>query len=223
MELTTQELMNQLTDKLIIKLEDNEILCPKCKGLRFVLTQRGKESYIESCNDCYNGKHYVCKHCGTSNKTDYCNCDGTKKEKEIEEQKKELERFDKAEKINYKEYGGMFIWNDRAINKEDLEEELYEIIYNGEELPRYIYATRKEYIDVGVDLCDKISDNCLDGYEDMETYLDMKSDKLIQAQELIDEWIKEQGDLLYSYIEDYSRAVLLDEIIEEIRKEVNRY
>lgn len=217
---TTQELMNQLADRLIIDLKEDEILCSTCKGLRFVLTQQGKKSYISSCRDCYSGKHYVCKHCGESHKTNMCDCDGAREEKYDKQEEFELERFNRATKINYKDYDGMFIWNDRAINKEDLEEEIYEIIYDGEEPPKYIYATSKEYINIGVDLHDEISNNCADGYEDMETYLDINSEKLTQAQELIDEWIKEQGDLLYSYTEDYSKVVLLDEIVKEIRKEI---
>lgn len=219
---TTQDLMNQLTDRLILGLKDNEVVCPTCKGLRFVLTQRGKNAYIENCKDCYNGRNYICKHCGKLNKTDRCDCEGFREEKRFEEDKKEQERYNKADKINYKDYDGYFLWNERAIDKDDLEEELYDIIYNGEEPPKYIYATVKDTINVGIDICDEISNNCSDGYEDMIDNLDMDSEKLQQAQTLIDEWVAEQGSALDCYYEAHSRVVLLDEIIEELRKEVNQ-
>jgi hypothetical protein len=221
-EETTQELMNQLSDRLILDLAKGETVCPTCKGLRFVLVQRGKNTYIESCRDCYNGKNYVCEYCGTTNKTDHCDCEGAKNERILEEQNKEVIRFNNAEKINYKDYDGYFIWSDRAIDKDGLEEELYEAIYNGEEPPKYIYATTKDLINVGIDIYDEISNNCSEGYEDMEDNLDMNSDKLKQAQTLIDEWVVEQGTSLDCYTEDYSKVVMLDEIIEEIRREINQ-
>ena len=49
MDKSTQELMNELTNKLIIPLQDNEEICPTCHGLRFVFKQEGDKGYIESC------------------------------------------------------------------------------------------------------------------------------------------------------------------------------
>jgi hypothetical protein len=219
-EETTQELMNELSDRLILDLAKGETVCLTCKGLRFVLIQRGNHAYIENCKDCYNGKNYICKYCGKYNKTDHCDCEGAKNERKLEEQKKEQERFDKAEKINYSDYYGYFLWNERAIDKDDLEEELYDIIYNGEEPPKYIYATTKDSINVGINIYDEISNNCSEGYEDMEDNFDMDSDKLKQAQTLIDEWVEEQGTALDCYTEDYSKVVLLDEIINKLKEEI---
>lgn len=62
-KVTTRELYSQLQDRLIIELGENEILCPECKGLRFIFIERNEKGYIQSCN-CHTGKLYVCKHWG---------------------------------------------------------------------------------------------------------------------------------------------------------------
>jgi hypothetical protein len=220
-ELSTRELINQLTDKLIINLKEDEQLCPTCKGLRFILVERGNQAYIESCKDCHTGKVYVCKYCGKTSPTGHCDCEGTKQERIAEEDKKELERFNKAEKIKFKDYDGYFIFDDgHAIDKEDLAERIYELIYANEECPTYIYATTKDYVSINVDVVDQIRDNCADGYEDMDSYIDFSSDKLSEAQDLIDSWLEEQGERTAIYYEDYSRIVLLDELIEEIKNKI---
>jgi hypothetical protein len=220
---TIQQLMTDLTDRLKLKLTKDEIPCPTCKGLRFVLVQNGENAFIESCSACYDGKHYICKHCGNSYKTGDCDCTDAKDEKWLKEseekQKKKQEIFYKAEKIKFDDYNGYFMWRDLVIDKEDLVEELYASIYDNEEIPNYIYATEKQHIGININVIDKISDVCENGCEDMEDYLNFKNEKLKLAQQLIDEWAEEQGDLAYVYYEDFKKVVLLDDVIEELKEE----
>jgi hypothetical protein len=221
-ELSTRELMNQLTDKLILDLKENERLCPTCKGLRFILVERGNHSYIENCRDCHTGKVYVCKHCGNTSPTRHCDCEGVENERRLEEKQKELERFNKAEKIKFNDYDGMFIFDEgHVLDKESFYNKIYDLIYYSEKYPTYIYATEKEYVSIGVDLIEEITNRCNDnGYEDMDSYVDFDNDKLTQAQNLIDEWVGEQESVSYVYYEDHRKVVLLDKLIEEIKNKI---
>ncbi|MDV3428421.1 MAG: hypothetical protein LIR50_15605 [Bacillota bacterium] len=224
---STQELMNELTNKLIIPLHDNEILCPTCKGLRFVLEQRGKQAYIESCSNCYNGKVYVCKYCGKHNQTNYCNCDKAREERHkefiLKEIKKDLERFKKAKKIKFNDYNGYFFIPDYEGRVYD-SDEVYDWLYNkikydklsNEELPTYLWSTSPEPV-FNIDLEDILHDKCEEGYEDMESFLNTDDKDFKLAQKHIDIWYKKQGDAVNTYCEDYNVAILLDDAITEIR------
>jgi hypothetical protein len=229
-EKTTQELMNELTDKLIIPLKDNEILCPTCKGLRMVYKQiNDKEGYIETCRDCYNGKLYVCKHCGKQNKTDFCNCEESYKERNNESYKrqheKELKLFEKAKKIKFADYDGHFIIDDDEHIKtsDDIEEWIYDMIkyekLEDEDLPQYLWATKPEPV-FTLNLYDIIYDKTEDGYEDMYSNLNTDDDDLEKAQEYLDKWYKKQGDSVNVYYEDNNIAVLLDDLIKEIKEDI---
>ncbi len=223
-ELSTKDLMGKIQNNLIITLLENEILCPECKGLRFVLIESNNKSYIESCRHCYTGKLFVCKHCNKGYKS-RCECreatDERNTEYQIKKAQKELEAYQKAEKIQYKDYKGKFIVEDSEYIKdcEDLEEWLYERISEGKDVPEYLWACESNR-HFSIDLKDVISDKCEDGYEEMYNNLDTGSPLLSQAQELIEQWENEQGDSLCMYNETYKKAVVLKELIDEIIKEV---
>lgn len=224
---STQELMNELTNKLIIPLHDNEILCPTCKGLRFVLEQRGKQAYIESCSNCYNGKVYVCKYCGKHNQTNYCNCDKATEERHKEFDKKQQEKehklFKKAKKIKFNDYNGYFFIPNYEGHVYD-GDEVYDWLYNkikydklsNEELPSYLWSTLPEPV-FEVNLEDIIYDKCEDGYEDMNSFLNTDDKDFKLAQQHLDKWYKKQGDAVNTYYENYNVAILLDDAITEIR------
>ena len=231
---TTQELFQELTSILIISLEENEIVCPTCKGLRFTYRKvNEKEGVIESCTDCYNGKLYVCKHCGKANKTNYCNCKEANKERKFEFQKKENKKeqklFEKAKKIKFKNYDGKFILEDEDFVKDsdDIEEWLYEQIKyenkTDEELPKYLWATNSTPV-FDLNLKDIINDECENdnSYEDMYNCLDTEDEDLDKAQEYLDKWYQKQGDSVNVYYKDYDVAVLLDDVIKEIREDVKK-
>lgn len=231
-EKSTQELFNELTSKLIIPLEDNETICPICRGLRLIYKQTNdKEGYVQTCSGCYNGKLYVCKHCGKPNKTDWCSCNKAQKERDEkfnqEQSKKEQDAFAKARKIKFADYNGKFILNENDFVKDsdDVYEWLYDLIkyenVSDEELPKFLWATKSEPV-FDLDIYDIILNKCEDGYDDMYSCLDTGDIDLVKAQEYLDKWYKKQGDSVNVYYEDYDVAVLLDDIIREIGEEIKK-
>lgn len=229
--LSTQELMDELKSKIILNLNDNETPCSKCNGLQFIYVQEGEIGYIKNCNRCYNGKQYICNHCGKSNKTDRCDCKKAEQERRDIFNNKESERdkelFDKATKIKFNDYEGKFILpNSDFIQDSD---GVYEWLYNEikcqeksyRELPKYLWSTKAESV-FNLELKEIISDKCDDGYEDMYSNLDTNDEDLIKAQEYIDKWYEKQGDMVNTYYEDYTCAVLLDDLIEESRKDIEK-
>lgn len=223
-ELSTKELFMKLQNKLIIDLKENEVLCPECKGLRFVLVESNEKAYIESCKRCYTGKLYICKYCGELYKSQ-CNCkeyhNARHEEFRLKQTQKDFEAYQKAEKIHYKDYDGKFILDDDDYIKDidDVAEWIYDKLSEGEEVPEYLWATIATP-HFSIDLKDVISDKCEDGYEDMYSHLDIKSPLISQAQDLINQWEKDQGESLYIYTETYKKAVIIKDLIEEIKKEI---
>lgn len=232
MEESTQNLINELANRLIIPLQDNEEICPTCHGLRFVFKQEGDKGYIESCSDCYNGKVYRCKHCGKYNKTNYCNCDKAREESHLEFNKKQREKeqkmFEKARKIKFNDYNGyLFIpdYEDRVYNGDEVYDWLCDKIkYNklsDEELPSYLWSTSPEPV-FDVNLEDIIHDKCEDGYEDMDSFLNTNDEDFKLSQKYLDKWYKKQGDAVNTYYENYDIAVLLADVVVEIRDRIRK-
>jgi hypothetical protein len=222
-KISTRELYSQLQDRLIINLNENEILCTECKGLHFVFVEKGDSGYIESCRRCYTGKLFTCKHCSKANKTDHCDCKEAQEERNnnfsCEQTKKDFEAYQKAEKIHYKDYDGKFILGDFVRDIDDVGEWIYEKLTDNEEVSEYLWAT-ESYRHFSIDLLDVISDKCEDGYEEMYEYLDTRSHLITEAQEIINKWEKEQGESLNIYSETRKKAVIIKDLVEEIKKEI---
>jgi hypothetical protein len=224
--ISTRELFSQLQNKLIIDLKENEMLCPECKGLRFVLVENNGKGYIESCRRCYTGKLYVCKHCGKGNRTDHCDCKEAQQERDynfhLKQAQKNAEAYQKAEKINYKDYDGYYIFdsNECLKTQEDLEEWIYDRLSEGEDVPEFLWAVEGTP-HFSIDLKDVINDKCEDGYEDMYDNLNIGSSFLLQAQILIDQWEIEQGESLCIFNETYKKAVIIKDLIDEISKSLD--
>jgi hypothetical protein len=224
-ELSTRELFSQLQNKSIVELKENEVLCPECKGLTFVLKldASNEHGYIERCQRCYTGKLEVCKHCGAENKS-LCQCKGANDERSekrcIEQAKKHFEAYQKAEKIHYKDYDGKFILegSDYIKNIDDVAEWIYDLLSEGDEPPEFLWAV-ESHPHFSIDLKDVISDKCEDGYDNMYSNLDTGSPLLSQAQDLINQWEKEQGDSICIFDETYKKAVIIKDLVDEIRKE----
>lgn len=220
---TTRELLSQLQGRLIIDLQENEMLCPECKGLRFVFVENNGKGYIESCKRCYTGKLFICKHCGEGNKS-WCDCKDAQEERSndfrIKQAQKDLEHYQNAEKINWKDYDGYYILDDdeHLKTQSDLEEWIYEKLNDGEDVPKYLWAV-KGYPYVSIDIRDVIYDKCEDGYENMYDNLDTRSPLLDDAQKLISQWEKEQGDRLCVFNETYKKAIIIKDLVEKIRTE----
>lgn len=222
--LTTNELYSQLQERIVMDLEEDEIICPECKGLRFVYIQKNGKGYIESCRRCHTGKLTVCKYCGKANKS-WCDCKEAQEERyndfRLKQAQKELEAYHKAEKIDCKDYEGYFILSEDDFVKDssDLEEWLYERLVEGEDVPEYLWAV-EGVPHFSIDLKDVVSDKCEDGYEDMYSRLDTDNPLLSQAQELIEQWEKEQGESLYIFNTTHKKAVIIKDLVDEIRNEI---
>lgn len=226
-KLTTQELYTQLQERIVLDLKDNEIACTECKSMRFVYVQQGDKGYIESCRHCYNGKLYICKFCGKNNRTNSCDCKQAQNESHndyrLQQAQKDSENYQKAKKINYKDYDGYYMLSgsEHLKDLDGLYEWIYDKLSNSEDVPEYLWAVEGEQ-HVSIDLQEVISDKCEDGYEDMYDCLSTESPLLKQAQELINQWEIEQADSLCLFSETYSKAVIIKDLIEEIRKEISK-
>lgn len=222
-KLSTQELFTQLQDRLVLDLKENEIPCPKCKGLRMFYVQNGDEGHIDTCRNCHTGRLYVCKHCGKANNTDCCDCKKATEERntkwKLEQTQKDTEHYQKAEKISYKDYDGYYLTDgdERLKDLDDLEEWIKEKLTDGEDVPNYLWAVEENYR-VSIDLQEVISEKCEDGYEDMFSCLDTENPLLIHAQNYINEWEKQQGESLCIYSETYDKAVIIKDLVQKIRK-----
>ena len=53
--MNVKELMSELQSKVIIDVEEGQILCPDCKGLRFKYTEDENGGFITNCTRCHNG------------------------------------------------------------------------------------------------------------------------------------------------------------------------
>lgn len=191
--------------------------CPKCNGIGLIR----EDKHVVGCSAC-NGKG-IKKACKCGQKIDrpyYDTCDSCRSKTWDEQQeRKDRERFEAAVKIPFEDYTGLFLWNERAITKEDLEEELYSLIYGGEEAPTFIWGTKKQKVFTGISLAEVVTDKCEDGYEDMADYFDYKDEDFIKAQELLNAWLVKHDSVMDIYYEDFNTAVLLDKIIEEIKQQ----
>jgi len=183
---------------------ENDEWCSVCNGIGLI----NKGNYIVGCTAC-NGKG-VKKACECGQKIDrpyYDTC----------------ERFEAATKIPFEDYTGLFLLNDdKVITGEDLEEELYSLIYGGEEPPTYIWGTTKQKVFTDIDLAEVVANKCEEGYEDMESRFDYKDEGFIKAQELANLWLAKHDSATDIYYEDYKVAVLLDKVIEDIKQQIER-
>lgn len=218
-----EKFLELFPDNYIKKIPDNATICEECGGIGW---HNKVEGFISLCNKC-NGKGYIeTRICECGKELLYrgdikCN-DCNKKEIKIKQHEKEMLAYDKANKIKFKDYEGKFWINswDYVKDKDDLEEWLYDLIYDGEDYPTWIWGTKKVKC-LNFDICEEINNACenSDGYEDMFDYLDTKSLKPIQEQ--IDKWIEKQGSSVYSYHEDYKTVVILDDLIKDIKKQLD--
>lgn len=177
--------------------------------------------YISPCQVC-KGKGFTGDRlCSCGNKIEHPLHIKCKKCREKEREGKEQECFNKAKKVSFTDYDGLFYsgdYNDHVKDKEDFKEWLYNRIFNGEEVPSWVWATKKTKC-FNINIFDIVNDACEDGYEDMYDFLDTEALQPIQNK--IDKWMEDQGDYLYYYHPDKSTVVLLDDIVEKLKEEIN--
>lgn len=199
----TQELFEQIQEKIILDLKEGEMRCPKCKGLRFFYVEENGKAHIEACRECHTGKLYVCKYCHKANKTDYCSC------KEAREARDNA-RFEKAEKLTPDQYDGWVYFDGMGYNEgyfESLNALIEHCEDEGIEAPGWVYCctemSHKLYIDSAIE---RMLD---DAFEDAR-------DHLVDEKELydfVDKWNAKQT--VTSYYPNYKRVVVLRKGLEE--------
>ena len=203
-----EEIIKLFPDTTERKIPEGSIICPVCNGLGLYTSENKK--YISVCSTCY-GKGCtelkVCKTCGVelSEKYYYTICEKCREEDRIQ---RELERYEKAEKIKIADYDGMLfsLNGENIIDVNDLLDELEAL---KEQNIKWMFGTKSEPL-FSIDLQNIIADECEDGYEDMISFLDMKSEKLVEAQRLIHEWEIENEGNIKIYYPDYNKVILLD-------------
>lgn len=229
------QIPNFLKGKLIKDLQDDEIICEHCNGTGLSIEDnrygiQGEYSRnpfpythqsISFCQHCYNGVQHKCIYCGKILERNSCKCDckGYKKEQSDKEVAKYNDSIKNAQRIKFDDYEGLFLDDEKAIDKEEFEDNLYYKIKDGEDYSIYVLGTEKAPI-MGIDFYDIISSACEDGYEDMSDNLDYEGAEEIQI--LIDKWIEKQGNSNYCYYETNKVVVLLDDLIAEIKEQIKR-
>lgn len=106
---------------------------------------------------------------------------------------KERKSYNKAEKIKYKHYDGKFIVDDCLMNSDELEKWLKDKLISREDVPKYLWATticKEKQISTRTLICPPI---------------DCK---------------EEQGEAVYSYRNNYKEAVILTDLIEKIKEDI---
>lgn len=121
---------------------------------------------------------------------------------------------------DYKSYLVSLIHEDRIITVDEFKEEYIEN-FNKETSKQCVFGTSKDPT-ITFNIKEKLDDEIENyGYEGQEDFLDFKSPLLIQAQELIDKWMKEQDSYLYMYGDDDNIEIDLTELYEECLTQVN--
>jgi len=132
------------------------------------------------------------------------------------ESEKEAKAFEAAEKIKLKDYKGEFVYhddfsNDGYVNTDGgIDDELCD--RKPEDRPKYVWACNS--CPTPTPDADDVMYHILENFhEDARDSLDMN-----ELQKLLDEWTAKQPKIL-GYEMTYKKAILLDDLLDEIRKE----
>lgn len=224
-QIRVKEIMNELRSLVDINLANKEeVVCPTCNGLRLYEEERNGSFYLKTCVDCYTGSVSKCEFCGKLNKTSSCDCSGYYENRRKERENRDNEILNKkvsdGNVISVYDYDSFVCIGDKYIMAEDLEEEIYNLINDEEDVNRYMYGTYKDESYIGLDLEQELSDKMEDGYEDMSYNFDFKDYKIIKAQELVNEWLEDNKGANTVIYEDQSVVIDLKEMIDKIKNDI---
>lgn len=215
-------------------LYEDEVVCERCGGLGFTINDNPfgikgykdtqgimfpfKKQSLSFCQSCYNGVRRKCEYCKDlipRNPT-RCECDRAKAERFVEQEKKEMDRFESAKKITLKEalqsYDMLYLDSfDKYVSTDDFEDRLEELIdefehdnkekYNNLLLRIYVTSTTQLSFDAG----DIIANECSDLHE--ESYERINSAQIEELQEMLNKWAEQVKQDTTTYWIDYSTAV----------------
>jgi hypothetical protein len=115
---------------------------------------------------------------------------------------KENDRFDRAKKINLKDYEEDYLYDhmkDEYYAVDEISEQ-----YESNQVPRYVYGC--DPIRLFLDIYSIVESECVDNhFEDAFACID--SGAIRELQEMVDKWCKEEG--VTSYHVDWNTVVLL--------------
>lgn len=206
--------------KLIKDLHDNEEICPVCHGtgLRIEDNPYGlsddpdkragqfpyKHQSIRFCPNCYNGVVRFCPDCGKQipRYRTLCDCDAVVQRRQQEENRKEKERLEKAEKHEPNALGSLFTMAQSDFYShnegyfscwEDFFDSWNEDCEEFTEKPLYVWGT--EEVEMSFDASSIVSNACEDMYED--AYDDIGADAVAEMQRYLNEWKEKYGRTSY--------------------------
>ena len=227
--------LTEIMGKGLVKdLQENEIICPVCHGTGLAIDDNVyglkndpdksqhfpyKHQSIISCRNCYNGILKVCKHCGKPlNRNEYrCECDGAKAERQVEQDRKEQEYFEKATKMTLKEYqekypNNMIAYGDEFYKDiDDLLEDLYDNYDELFEFPEYVWGTKR--LRTEIDPESAMERALEDSYEDAEFGVKAEGELC----EFINNWNDKYG--IDYYVESNVVVMLPEELRQEFLKD----
>lgn len=212
-------------------LQENEIVCPWCKGLGIQKREQNyglrsdpphsgfphRYEYFIPCNMCYNGIVKTCKYCGQpswdKNKIhaeSVCGCEGAQKDRDAERTKRETEQWDKAKKITIDEAikTQTFLFVD-GFDEYVEPDELEDWICDQEDLDvstLRVYGTTKTSISFNAD--NIVEEALCDLHEDANDNISGSDVK--ELQNLLDDWAEEHKSGTDTYYPDWEVGILLE-------------
>ena len=221
---------------LIKHLSENEVICTDWGGSGLRIDERPfgikgfnhlngqmfpfKKQTIVSCQSCYNGVRKLCTYCQQPlpRHTNQCSCEKAEWERKEEGLKKEIEKFESAEKITLdealKKYVFLFVDNwDKYFETDNFEceeNDYLDELNDGleeedkvkiEELRIFVTKETRLTFDAGSIL----EDNTEDLHE--EAYERIGNDKIAELQEMLDRWAETVKDNTTTYYPDYKIAI----------------
>ncbi|MDD4188272.1 MAG: hypothetical protein PHX04_05925 [Bacilli bacterium] len=216
--------------KLQKDLQEDEVICSHCGGTGLQVDDHPfgikgenskvhfphKQQTITGCRHCYNGVQTKCLYCETilNRQTYQCNCEKSKYERDQIQYEKELEKWNKAEKISLSQaiekYEMVYIDNsDDFVNSDELlewleereEENLQPISRN------YLRIYGTYTMDLSMDASSLLEDVCSDLHEDAMDNISDADQKELQT--LLDKWCENNKQGTTTYYADYSVGVIL--------------
>lgn len=221
--------------KLIKDLHDNEEICPVCHGtgLRIEDNPYGlsddpdkragqfpyKHQSIQFCPNCYNGVVRFCPDCGKQipRYRTLCDCDAVVQRRQQEENRKEKERLEKAEKHEPNALGSLFTMAQSDFYShnegyfscwEDFFDSWNEDREEFTEKPLYVWGT--EEVEMSFDASSIVSNACEDMYED--AYDDIGADAVAEMQRYLNEWKEKYGRTSYLLTTKYAIRIPWEEM-----------
>ncbi|PIJ98093.1 hypothetical protein [Lysinibacillus sphaericus] len=209
-------------------LQENEEICEVCNGLGMTIDDnpfgiRGiktnktfpfNNQALSFCSSCYNGVRKRCEHCHELIAKGWtkCNCETVKKQKAIQQDNEDKERWDNIPKISLEQallnYGMLYVEDfDEYVATDSFEDWIEskrdEEDFNPSELKIYVTTCRSIYLSAT-----DIIENAL---EDLHEDAGVSNKATEKLQNFLDQWCKENVVETQTYYADESTGVIYSE------------